>query len=316
MIIASKLRPGESLQSPVGAALHCVACGGPISGDPYFAHGTIRLFACDECRSLTALPRPSVETQIARHDNADYFEHPYFEQRRTARSILERRCRTTFEKIGSAVALEALAGERHLDIGCDTGAFLATAARLYGTIPVGIDIAWRSVQEAARQGIELYCSPIESAPETLRDLALITAIDLIEHVVDPGKLLAQVRARLRPGGVCYFETPNIASSVYRVGRTLARVTGGAPSWVFERLFPSEHIQYFSPAGLRALAAQAGLDIVEISTRPLPHTDIAASVPVRIGMATVQTLDRGAAGEQILLCMLARRPYAQRGSTSR
>ena len=242
------------------------------------------------------------------HDNAEYFEHPYFEQRRTEVSTLERRCRTTFDKIARGIELDAVRGERHLDVGCDTGAFLLTAARLYGTKPVGVDIAQCSVAEAKRQAVEAYCCPLEDAPPSLDGLAVITAIDLIEHVVSPAVFLEEVRTRLRPGGVCYLETPNIASAVYRLGRALARSTGGAPSWIFERLFPPEHIQYFSRDGLTSLANAAGLEAVEISTRALPFADIGTSFPVRLGMTAVQSLD-AAGRNEILLCMVLRRPLS-------
>jgi hypothetical protein len=128
---------------------------------------------------------------------------------------------------------------------------------------------------------------------------------LIEHTIDPAKFLEQVKQRLCRGGICYLETPNVHSNVYRIGRAVARVTGGRPAWVFERLFPTEHIEYFSANGLRALAKRAGLEVVSLSARALPFADIAASLPVRIAMTAVQATD-AISGQHILLCMVARR----------
>jgi hypothetical protein len=154
--------------------------------------------------------------------------------------------------------------------------------------------------------LEAYCCTVDTAPDSIRDVSIVTAIDLIEHTIDPTKFLEQVKQRLRPGGICYLETPNVHSNVYRIGRAFARMTGGRPAWIFERLFPTEHIEYFSAIGLGTLAEQAGLEVLSVSTRALLFADIAASFAVRIAMSAIQSTDV-IRGERILLCMIARRP---------
>src|SRR5262249_40206557 len=158
------------------------------------------------------------------------------------------------------IDLTALRSERHLDVGCDTGDFLTTMSRVAGTVPVGIDIASRAVDRARASGMEVYHASIEDAPACVTDLALITAIDLIEHVVSPGEFLAETHARLRPGGVLYIETPNAGSAIYRLGAFFNRVMRTRPREVFERLFPAEHIQYFTPQGLARLALANGFEV--------------------------------------------------------
>jgi 2-polyprenyl-3-methyl-5-hydroxy-6-metoxy-1,4-benzoquinol methylase len=273
---------------------------------PYFRHASIDLFQCGHCQSLTALPRPSAGQQAALHDNAQYFEHPYFEHRRRRPDAVERRCRATFAKIGAAIDLDSLHGQCYLDVGCDTGAFVLAAARISGTAPTDIDVAQRSVEEAARQGVEVYCCTLEQAPASLAGLSVVTAIDLVEHVVDPRGFVAEVKRRLRPGGVAYFETPNIESHVYSLGRMLSRMTGGRPAFIFERLFPPEHVQYFSQEGLKKVAMDAGLEVVSLETRSLPSADIGASIVLRVAMSGIQTLD-SASGKGVLLGMVVRRP---------
>lgn len=287
-------------------ARRCVACIGSSRPEHYFQHRSIALYRCDACRSLVAWPRPTLGEQTALHDNPDYYEHPYFERRRGLTEAVERRCRAAFARIGEGIDLQSLRGERHLDVGCDTGSFLLAAAKAWETVPVGVDVARRSVAEARRRGLEAYCCTLESSPECLANFSLITAIDVVEHVVDPAVFLAEVRRRLRPGGICYLETPNIASKVYRIGRAVSRLSGGRPAWLFERLFPSEHIQYFSREGLLALADRSGLEVVSLSDRDLPLADIGASLPVRLGLSAMQMLD-AFAGERLLLCIVIRRP---------
>ena len=234
------------------------------------------------------------------------YEHPSFERRRGLTEAVERRCRAAFARIGKGIDLKSLRGERHLDVGCDTGSFLLAAAKLWATVPAGVDVARRSVAEACRRGLEAYCCTLESSPKSLTNFSVITAIDIVEHVVDPAVFLAEIRRRLRPGGICYLETPNAASNVYRIGRAISRVSDGRPSWVFERLFPNEHIQYFSRGGFLALADRSGLEVVGLFHRELPFEDIGTSLPVRLVLTAVQMLD-AFAGERLLLCMVIRRP---------
>jgi SAM-dependent methyltransferase len=283
----------------------CVACGGSLGERPLIQHVSIKLFRCGACGSATALPRPSRDAQSALHDSAAYFHHPYFENRRLRVNAVERRCRAVFAKLAKAIDIRLLRGEPHLDVGCDTAAFLLAASRFYGTLPIGIDIAAKSIEEASRRGVEAHRCTLEDAPEHLRAIALLTAIDLLEHVVDPRLFLLETRRRLRPGGFAYFETPNIASQVYRMGQALAVATRGRPAAMLERLFPPEHIQYFSRAGLSNLATSAGLELVSVETRSLPFADLAISLPLRFAICAMQTSD-AATGEAILLCLLCRR----------
>ena len=269
----------------------CAVCGKLLSGRPRVQLAGPRLSVCSNCGSWTYIPRPSCSEQVAQHDDDGYFGHPYFALRREVSAATIRRCRDVFRRLALAVNTDELANLRLLDIGCNTGAFLQSAAQEFGTIPVGIDVGRAAVEAATRNGIEAYQARIEDAPEHLTGFPVITAIDLIEHVTEPLEFFLAIRRRLRPGGVVYIETPNAGSFVYRVGGILCNLTGARPRKLFERLFPPQHVQYFTPGSLAALAGTAGFEIVRIGTRVLPGSDIAASALVRLAMASLQVLDR-------------------------
>jgi len=167
-------------------------------------------------------------------------------------------------------------------------------------------VAGRSVDQAREAGIEAYCTLIENAPDSLRGFGVITAIDVVEHVSDPRGFLTEIRARLRPGGVAYLETPNIYSAVYRLGRLLCHWTGARPVSIWERLFPIQHVQYFSQRGFALLVKGSGLELVKLDTRRLPWADVAVSPFLRSGVALLQQLDR-LTRQQVLLCAMVRRP---------
>lgn len=283
-----------------------MVCSSPLQGAPAVKLGSSGLFACRSCGSWTYLPRPDSTGQAAIHDTEDYFDHPYFELRRNLSPAILRRCRNVFAKLDRASSAAALRGQRMLDVGCDTGVFLQAAAQEFGVVPVGIDTASRAIATAQRQGIEAHLTRLESAPDHLRDFPAITAIDVVEHVTDPAGFLRGIRKRLRPGGVTYLETPNIRSTVYSIGRGLSTLTQGRPKRLIERLFPPQHVQYFTPSSFAALARAAGFEIVSIDTRVLPWDDIAAALPVRAALAALQVLDR-LMGAGILICAVLRRP---------
>jgi cyclopropane fatty-acyl-phospholipid synthase-like methyltransferase len=245
-------------------------------------------------------------TQAAIHDTADYFDHPYFQQRRSAQARIDQRCRKIFQHIGRGIDLAQVRGDRLLDVGCDTGAFLVAAARQFGLQPWGVDVSARAVAIAQQQGIAAYHTDLEQAPDELQNFPVITAIDVIEHVVDPRRLLQAIFSRLRPGGVAYLETPNIESSVYRVGRSLTNFTGGYPTGLCERLFPAQHIQYFTHRSFRTLVLECGFEVVQFQNRILPFQDIATSWVVQVGLAPLQFFDK-LTGNEILICALLRKP---------
>jgi 2-polyprenyl-3-methyl-5-hydroxy-6-metoxy-1,4-benzoquinol methylase len=286
----------------------CVICGCEWNGRVKVRLGDAHLAACRACHSWIFFPRPTQEKQSGIHDNPGYFEHPYFKLRRDLDESQRRRCRELFARLEGALDLGELRGCRMLDVGCDTGTLLAAARKEFGIVPFGVDVNRNAIRIASAIGVAAYCGTLETMPASLSDFSLITAVDLIEHVADPRAFLAELRNRLTKGGLAYLETPNIRSAVYGIGRVLSILTGGRPGALFDRLFPAQHIQYFTRASLTALVRAAGLEVVELRDRPLPLPQIAASVPVRAAMGVMQVIDI-VRRERILVWAVIRRPAA-------
>jgi 2-polyprenyl-3-methyl-5-hydroxy-6-metoxy-1,4-benzoquinol methylase len=268
----------------------CVACNGALDSTPAIRVESFLMFACRDCGTWTVLPRPTAQMQSALHDREEYDLRPYLAHRRSALAALDRRCAAIFARIGEFTDLARLKGERVLDIGCDTGLFIACAASQFGISPVGADVARRAVVEAKARGVEAYLCTLEDAPSELRGFAVMTAIDVIEHVAEPQGFFTAMRERLRPGGVAYVETPNVDSLVYRVGRMLCGPTGAHPAAFFRRLFPQEHIQYYSAEGIDRVAKVCGLCVAGQGSRKLPAGEIAAGAITRLGVSLLQSGD--------------------------
>jgi len=282
----------------------CVICGARrlsrFTTLPYFA-----LYSCQECASVTALPRPQPADVIALHDSAEYFDHPYFARRRADSERARQRCAAIGQKLGPS-AVASLRSGKHLDIGCDTGGLLEAAAELFGTRPVGLDVAARAVALARQAGIEAHQSDLAGVPH-LRGFTLVTIVDVLEHVADPVGFMRDVESRIEPGGWCYIETPNISSFIYQVGRVLTTITGARPAWICQRLFLPEHVQYLSADGLERLAAASSLRVHGRGRRHLSPADINTAAPVRLAVSGLQLIDRVLGTELLHWAVLQKPP---------
>jgi SAM-dependent methyltransferase len=283
----------------------CVACERPITVKSFFKTRYMRIYGCNSCGSWTSLPRPTVESQASLHDTAEYFEHPYFQARRENEALSLGRCRNIFGQIANVMNVDCLRGERMLDIGCDVGSLLVAAAQSYGIQPLGLDVAGRAVQVARSRGLQVFHGTIETAPQEFSGIKLASAVDILEHAANPSAFLKSVRDRLASGGLFFIQTPNCESIVYQLGWRISQLTNGRPSGSLDRLFPPQHIQYFSQCGLQFLAQRIGFQVVDMQTRILPRSDIVTSVLVRAGLMGLQVID-SLRGKQILLCTVLRK----------
>src|SRR5216684_815810 len=134
----------------------CSICSGPLSERAAVQIQDFRLLACNSCGSWNSVPRPTPEFQHAFHDTEAYSEHPYLQHRRARPDLVDRRCATIFARLGKVADLSNLMGEPVLDIGCDSGAVILSAARQFGIRPLGVDVAHRAIELARTAGVEAY----------------------------------------------------------------------------------------------------------------------------------------------------------------
>jgi len=104
-------------------------------------------------------------------------------------------------------------GMRTLDLGCG-GGYMAEALAERGARVVGID-PWREVLRVAsvharaeRLHIGYAAGTGESLPLDNGCLDRVIAVDVLEHVLDLQRVLAEVHRVLRPGGLFCFDTVN------------------------------------------------------------------------------------------------------------
>lgn len=156
-----------------------------------------------------------------------------------------------------ATALRKLgdhAGGALLDVGCGQGQFMARAARRFETH--GVDISPERVQRAREVtgSDSVHVGSATALPFEDARFDVVCALDVVEHLDDPGRFLAEARRVLRSGGVLLFSTPNTESLGHR--------RKGRESFMY--LDPT-HVSLLAPGRWRELLAAGGFSVVRDGT---------------------------------------------------
>ena len=108
-----------------------------------------------------------------------------------------------------------LRAQRVLDVGCG-GGILADAMARKGADVLGIDLAEKSLKVAQLHALEMQTPRIAYrlvAAETLAAQApgqfdVVTCMEMLEHVPDPGSVVRACAKLVKPGGWAFFSTIN------------------------------------------------------------------------------------------------------------
>jgi 2-polyprenyl-3-methyl-5-hydroxy-6-metoxy-1,4-benzoquinol methylase len=144
-------------------------------------------------------------------------------------------------------------GRRLLDIGGGNGGFVHVAAD-GGWQVTALDLNHESSQRLAQRGYQVIVKHLETADLPSGSFDLISLWEVLEHLVDPGLTLSEVRRLLAPGGLLLLMVPNVESLVTRLLHEKSNTFGG-----------HSHLNHFSPQTLPALLKKEGLAILEMET---------------------------------------------------
>lgn len=132
-------------------------------------------------------------------------------------------------------------GRRVLDLGCRDGAL--TQAYAEGNDVLGVDADREALAEAAKLGVETHWADLDQPLELEDDsFDVVVAGELLEHLRDPHRVVAEMRRVLRPGGTFVASVPN----AYRLKGRLLFLLGRPPE------NDPTHLQMFRPSDVRAL----------------------------------------------------------------
>lgn len=155
---------------------------------------------------------------------------------------------------------------RLLDVGCGLGLFLGTMAREFELY--GIDLSSYAIDEAGRRlpGAHLAVGSLTDSLPFSETFDVVTAINIFEHLDDPGAGLDAVHARVRRGGLLVAHLPTIGNRVQ--ARLYAASYAADPTHVYR------------PSGreFSALAARHGFACVASSFAPFVGGPLWRAVP--------------------------------------
>jgi 2-polyprenyl-6-hydroxyphenyl methylase/3-demethylubiquinone-9 3-methyltransferase len=158
-----------------------------------------------------------------------------------------------------------LRGARVLDVGCG-GGLLSEAMAREGAEVVGLDLSSDLIEIAKLHllesglKVEYRLQSVESLSETMpTSFDAITCMEMLEHVPDPGSVLAACARLLKPGGRIFLSTLNRTPSAFMTAIVGAEYLAG--------LLPKgthDYRSFIRPSELAAWLRDAGLQLEDVS----------------------------------------------------
>ena len=162
-------------------------------------------------------------------------------------------------------ARAGLSGRRVLDIGCG-GGLLAEGMARRGARVTGIDLSPGALQVAKLHALEagMAVDYRQLAAEEIAEsdpgaFDLVTCLEMLEHVPDPGQVIQAIAQLVRPGGDV------VCSTINRNPKSFALAIVGAEYLL--RLLPAGTHQYarlIKPSELARWGRDAGLSVTDLA----------------------------------------------------
>lgn len=157
-----------------------------------------------------------------------------------------------------------------LDVGCG-GGFLSNAFAGLGYQVTGIDISNESLVVAARHDptgtVRYLCGDAYRLPFPDASFEVVTAMDFLEHVEHPAKVIEEISRVLKPNGLFFYHTFN-RNPISRF------VVIQLVEWLVLNTPKHMHIyrMFLKPKEVEAFCSQAGITVREtIGLRPKVST---------------------------------------------
>lgn len=266
---------GASVEAP--EVVPCTSCG----SDEYLPHGSYGpwgLRRCTRCCLLYVSPRPT-EAETERIYSESYFEGTgSFGDRRPGGYRANEagyisRAQVIVPWILGRIGLTQ---GNWLDVGCGPG-YLMEVVQERGFKCVGIDVSKAAVEWARNRSLEAFATPAERLTDVLgeRRFEIISLVDTLFHLRNPGRVLEMLTERVVPGGWLFAGPFDLTTRA----QIEAAVTNQDP----EQLGVPEHLSFVNQVSMQFLLKQLGLQDIVFAPTPLTPTELASKAGVGPGI---------------------------------
>jgi len=225
----------------------CPFCGNPSNQEKYLRPDGLRVVLCNFCDTHFVSPSPS-ENQIDDFYESYYVHHAH---KVTGNQNFLKKLLISHVyddvRVNVLSALRDITGLQVLDVGCGNGEFLLKLEFL-GAYVTGIDLSLDAVNEAHKSGLRnVFKVPFSEYNDGIK-YDLIVLNDVIEHPLEPLKLIEKANSLLKPGGMLLIWTPNNDNIFLDVEKKTLRVD-------------LEHMQYLGSKACKQLSLAHNFEIV-------------------------------------------------------
>lgn len=265
----------------------CVACkavveqmGNPVFDTRFGIAARYQYGRCSQCGLEQIVPAPAIGKLKALYEQ--YYNFSGHSAQKHYVSLRQRILSSSAYGLwlwldGDISFLRKKGRGRLLDIGCNEGRGLEHY-RQNGFTSEGLELNERAAAIAREKGFTVStCLVDDFVPTEKYDVIVLS--NVLEHSLDPGKMLRDARRLLNPGGQIWISCPNSQS-------WLRRVFGGY--WI--NWHPPFHIVQFSAGMLKTLLQESGFSNIHVQNKTpalwVAHS-LLARLFARFGQPTLQ-----------------------------
>jgi SAM-dependent methyltransferase len=235
-------------------AVGCPACGAARRRFAFSKYG-FDFQHCADCATIYMSPRPSeavMADYYANSENYAFWAAHIFPASESARRAKIHE--PWFARIVEYCSRYGVPTGTLVEVGPGFGTFCAVAAQSgrFGRV-IAVEPTPQLAAACRARGVSVVEKRIEEAGADLPPADVLCAFEVIEHLFDPARFVADCARAVTPGGLLVLSCPNGAGFDIATLREKALAVD------------AEHVNLFNPASLAGLVRRAGFEVLETAT---------------------------------------------------